>query len=91
MIYYYNKTGLNPMKKVKGKDLTYRNNYFAKILRKKLTTGIVTPYNGFVHIASVEFEKEILDMKIDTLGNIAILTEKEIHYFDLKLKNSWVL
>jgi hypothetical protein len=30
-------------------------------------------------------------MKIDTLGNIAILTEKEIHYFDINLKNPWVL
>jgi hypothetical protein len=82
--------GLKPFKtlRAKGMRITYRNNFFTlySIKDKTLTTGLVTPYNGFIHLAQMPLEHELLDIKIDTLGNVAILTPECIYLYDIFLK-----
>lgn len=49
----------------------------------------MTPYNGFVHLSSVDFDQKVIDIKIDTLGNVAVLTEDKVSIFDIKLKSKF--
>jgi hypothetical protein len=48
---------------------------------------MVTPYSGFIHLACIPFEMPLNDIKIDTLGNIAILMEKCILLYDITFKS----